>query len=192
MDSSTRRFDPQDAPPVMGQFAPVPRPPTAPLLQRDPRAVLEPLVRRNTNLIAFGLIALGLSLFFGHGSVAAAFGACIPLVIGAVLLYVYEDKGRPIGFLVPGAILTGLGLGGFVGMLLGLPGLFLIGMGLGFAAIWHQYREHWWALLPGGIMTVAGLSVTFAGHTAAWMLPLLLIGGGLWLFARQRTRAIRH
>jgi hypothetical protein len=154
--------------------------------------MLEPAIRRNTNLIAFGLIALGGLLFFGHGNAAAAFGAGIPLVIGLVFLYVYEDKGRNIGFLIPGAILTGLGLGGFVGMLMGLPGLFPLGMGLGFAAIAYLHREHWWALIPGGILTLAGLSVTFSSHALGWVLPFLLIGGGLWLLAQRRNATARH
>ncbi len=191
MDSNTRRFDPQEAPPMIGQVTTAPRPGTAPLTRRDPRGVLEPIIRRNTNLIAFGLIVLGGLLFFGHGSAAAAFGAGIPLVIGLVFLYVYEDRNHNVGFLIPGAILTGLGLGGFVGMLLGLSGLFPLGMGLGFAAIWYLHREHWWALIPGGILTLAGFSMTFSSHTLGWILPFVLIGGGLWLLAGRHNATAR-
>ncbi len=192
MDSSTRRFDPQEAETARGQVTSIPRPRTAPLPWRDPRAVLEPVVRRNSNLVAFGLIGLGGLLFFGHANLAAAFGASIPLVIGLVFLYVYETQNHNIGFLIPGMILTGLGLGGFVGLLLGLTGLIPLGLGLGFLAIAYLHREHWWALIPGGILALAGLAAIFSSHTVAWFLPFLLVGGGLWLLARQRTRTIRQ
>ena len=193
MDSSTRRFDPQEAETARGHIPTTPRPlPTTPIPWRDPRAVLEPVVRRNSNLVAFGLIALGGLLFFGHSNLAGAFGASIPLVVGLVFLYVYETQNRNIGFFIPGAILTGLGAGGFVAMLLGLSGLIAVGLGLGFLAVAYQHREHWWALIPGGILILAGLASIFSVHAVGWLLPFLLVGGGLWLLARQRTRAIRQ
>ena len=192
MDSNTRRFDAQETEAARGHVATLPPAATSPLSRRDPRTVLEPVIRRNPNLLAFGLIALGALLFFGRGHAAAAFGAGIPLVIGLVFLYVYEGKGRPIGYLIPGAILTGLGLGGCVGMLLGLSGFFPLGLGLGFAAIWYLHREHWWALIPGGILTVAGLSVTFSSYTLGWLLPVVLICGGLWLLARRHSATARQ
>jgi hypothetical protein len=187
MDSSTRRFDAQETETARGHVAPVPPPATRPFSRRDPRAGLKPVMRHNSNLVALGLIGLGALLLFRQGHAAAAFGAGVPLVIGAVLLYVYQTQHRTLGFLIPGAILTGLGLGGFVGMLIGLPGLFAVGMGLGFAAIWYQHREHWWALIPGGILTVAGLSMSLSSHFVAWFLPFVMIGGGIWLLARRRT-----
>jgi hypothetical protein len=192
MDSSTRRFDAQETEVARGQVAPFPPRATSPLPRHHPRAVLEPVIRRHSSLIGLGLIVLGALLFFGRGHAAAAFGAGIPLVIGLVFLYVYEDKNHHVGFLIPGAILTGLGLGGFVGMLIGLPGLFALGMGLGFAAIWYLHREYWWALIPGGILTLAGLSMTFSSYTLGWLLPFVLIGGGLWLLARQRNTVARR
>ncbi len=195
MDSSTRRFDPQETETARGQVTATatPRPiPTAPLPWRDPRAVLEPVIRHNSNLVALGLIGLGGLLFFGHAHLAAAFGASIPLVIGLVFLYVYDTQHHNLGFLIPGAILTGLGLGGVVGMLIGVSGLIPLGLGLGFAAIAYLHREHWWALIPAGILTLAGLGATFTSHTLGWFLPFVLVGGGLVLLARSRTRPIRQ
>ena len=147
------------------------------------------------------VIGLGLLFLLGGGNLAGVFGSAIVLAVGLVFLYVYRAQGRNFGFLVPGAILTGLG-SGIVLATLGLGGGWVpLGLGLGFCAIWYLYRAHWWALIPGVITGLAGLSA-LAGEASPWRggwgwhmgsfhsaWPLLLVVFGFWLvFGRRRWR----
>jgi hypothetical protein len=122
----------------------------------------------------------------------------IVLVIGLVFAasYVYT---RRYGLLIPAGILTGLG----AGILLEDFGYsrepVVLGLGLGFLAIYGvdllisgaRQRGRWWPLIPGGVLTViAGASGAFGpeGERAieqGW--PILLIAVGAWLLLRCRV-----
>ena len=78
-----------------------------------------------------------------------------------------------------------------------------LGLGLGFCAIWFLHRAHWWALIPGGILALAGLQDLAASgdsmmgtllgsnmHGGSWW-PLFLVLAGIWLFAARNRRAAR-
>jgi hypothetical protein len=124
----------------------------------------------------------------------------IVLVIGLVFAIAYAGT-RRYGLLIPAGILTGLG----AGILLEDFGVMgepvVLGLGLGFLAIYGgdlltsgaRAPGRWWPLIPGAILTViAGAESTFGAEGArviqlGW--PILLIALGAWLLLRGRISA---
>jgi hypothetical protein len=122
----------------------------------------------------------------------------IVLIIGLVFATAFAMT-RRYGLLIPAAILTGLG----AGILLEDTGAtgepVMLGLGLGFLAVYAvdaltsgaDRPGRWWPLIPGAIITViAGASGTFGVEGAraieqGW--PILLIAVGAWLLLRRRT-----
>jgi hypothetical protein len=122
----------------------------------------------------------------------------VVLVLGLIFGMAFAAT-RRYGLLIPAGILTGLG----AGIVLedsgakGEPAL--LGLGLGFLAIYavdaltSGAREpgRWWPLIPGTITTViAGASGTFGDEGAraiaqGW--PIVLIALGAWLLVRRGT-----
>lgn len=144
------------------------------------------------------LIAVGVTLFAVQ--LLQLDADVIVLVIGLVVAAAYVAT-RRYGLLVPAAILTGLG----AGILLedfGVRGEpVVLGLGLGFLAIYGadllstgaRAPGRWWPLIPGTILTViAGAESTFGAEGArlieqGW--PILLIAAGAWLLLRGRASA---
>src|SRR5215218_2256039 len=112
MDSDTR---------YLGSRSATPRPDnptttsalTAPaeIIPASTRRTIRAFVSRNSNILPLALIALGLLIFFGRPNFAVAAVGTTPLSLGLVFLYVYLQQGKQFQFLVPAALLTGLGLG---------------------------------------------------------------------------------
>lgn len=145
-----------------------------------------------------GLVIAGIGLFFLAGQLAPDIGRFVTLFIGLALLAVFVIT-REYGFLVPGSILTGVGVGiilepaasGDVG-----AGVMMLALAGGFLGIWligSLYRlpqSHWWPLIPGGILTLIGLvqvtGIDVAGTLRLW--PILLIVVGAFLLAKAITR----
>jgi tryptophan-rich sensory protein len=63
----------------------------------------------------------------------------------------------------------------------------LSAIGLTFLIVFLRDREHWWALIPGGIMTVVGLSFLIADSAVQYVAPIALIVMGVWVLVRQFT-----
>lgn len=142
------------------------------------------------------LIAVGVTLFAVQ--LLNLDGDVIVLVIGLVLAVAYAAT-RRYGLLMPAGIMTGLGSG----ILLENSGVMgepvVLGLGLGFLAIYAGdliatgAREpgRWWPLIPGTILTIiAGAESTFGADGArviaqGW--PILLIAAGAWLLLRGRA-----
>jgi hypothetical protein len=133
------------------------------------------------------LIALGAFLFFVQATGVGA--EAIVAVIGAGFLIAYGIT-RQYGFLVPGGILTGLGLGiVWETSTATAGGVVLIGLGLGFVSIWlvDLVMKHtpvaWWPLIPGGILATIGVLVEtgreglLAELTWLWPIALIVVGG---------------
>jgi hypothetical protein len=145
-----------------------------------------------------GLVIGGLGLFFLAGQWEPDIGRFVTLFIGLALLAVFVIR-REYGFLVPGSLLTGIGIGvalepattGDVEY-----GVMMLSLAGGFLGIWvigTLYRlpqNHWWPLIPGGILTLIGLvqiSRTDAeGVLRLW--PVLLIIIGALLLVRTIAR----
>ena len=142
------------------------------------------------------LIAVGVTLFAVQ--LLNLDGDVIVLVIGLVFAVAYAAT-RRYGLLIPAGIMTGLGSG----ILLENSGVMgepvVLGLGLGFLAIYAGdlistgAREpgRWWPLIPGTILTIiAGAESTFGADGArviaqGW--PILLIAAGAWLLLRGRA-----
>ena len=145
-------------------------------------------------LVVLGLLFLGAQWFDVTGAV----------VLGAVSLFfvVIYATTRAYGFLVPGMILGGLAVG------VGLQeygydpsgGVVVLGLGAGFIAIYVvnvfvHTPASWWPLIPGGILSVVGVTQvaegTAAAETVARLWPLGLVAAGAVIliatFVRPRT-----
>lgn len=136
-------------------------------------------------LIALGLAFLLMQYFeFGPG--------LILLLIGLVFLAGFVLT-RGYGFLIPGCILAGLGIGLIFGRApLREDATVLLGLGVGFIAIFVVQliavgKSHWWPLIPGGLLVLAGVgeSVPQAQLLVERGWPLILILIGLFIMAGQ-------
>jgi hypothetical protein len=154
--------------------------------------------RHDRDRTTLGLILIGGGVLFLLGTFSSfgGFGDLVLLALGGAFMYGYFSTkgGHRIGFLIPGAILSGIGVGQVLDHLAfnGLFNRFLGGditaltLGLGFCAIWFFERKHWWSLIPGTILVLAGLS-SMAYIGALWPLALIIIGVYL-LYGQSRRR----
>lgn len=150
-------------------------------------------------LILLGLLALAAQF--------VEFGEWLGLLILPVLGLIFFAWGiatRESGLMIPGGILSGLGLGTLLitagpfasvdGDLQG--GIFMLAFALGWVSIpvvsaLVTGDNHWWAVIPGAIMGLIGVALVFGGvaFTALEWLgriwPVFLILGGLYLLLRR-------
>jgi hypothetical protein len=120
-----------------------------------------------------GILLLGLGLVllvmqFVPQVRAMDLWSLFPLVVGVAFLAGF-GYARQYGFLIPGCILTGLGLGALIdkfvqGGLFGVEGT-VVGLGIGFLAIYPidlavrgRQPGQWWPLIPGGIILATGVA----------------------------------
>jgi len=149
------------------------------------------------NTIAIALIILGVLMSLGRllPDAGALTGGMVLLTIAAGFLF-FAFWRRIYGLLIPGAILTGLGVGiPFAELTNGVSVLW--GLALGFVAIMVVGRALFnvrspWPMFPavplfcvGAIVAIASLPTFFAG-SMIWF-PLLLIAAGLYLGWGRRT-----
>ncbi len=129
-------------------------------------------------LIALGMVMLLAQFFeFGPGLLLLFFGLLFFIAYGAT---------RSFGLLIPACILAGLGIGIVVGRApMREDASVLLGLGLGFIAIFVIQlvvagRSHWWPLVPGGLLVLAGLAEAVPEGQVlverGWPLVLILIG----------------
>lgn len=153
-------------------------------------------------LIVLGLAFLAMQFFerpWGPGLIFALVG--VIFVIGAAIT-------RNPGLYIPGFILLGLGVG--LATMTILPQedknwpLILIGLGLGFLAIWPTVtmpqRQHPWSLYPGGILTgfgllfwmamygVIGLTMESLASILRWWPLILVVIGAVIVYRWYRER----
>jgi hypothetical protein len=157
-----------------------------------------------------GLILIGIGALALVGQLAPNFfgeelGIYFVLALGLLFL-VWGIAARNIGPLIPGGILSGIGLGIILVESVNLPegmddgGLFMLAFALGWGLITLlsavvTAKTQWWPLIPGGIMALIGLAVLFGGafmQMLQWMgflWPVILIVLGLALIiGAQRTK----
>lgn len=146
-----------------------------------------------------GLILIAVGALMLATYVVPDVGLYVVVALGLVFLAAFAIS-RMFGFLVPGCILTGLGVGvlltpqvpeGF------MTGAVIVGsLAVGFAAIaviaylWRLPEAHPWPLIPAAILgTVAAFLVIDRPEALEYLnlvaAVALIIGGG-WLFWRRR------
>lgn len=143
-----------------------------------------------------GVILVVLGVIFIAGQRLGIGGEGVTAAIGLAFLTAFAFT-RNYGFLVPGGIMTGLGLGIVYKMRSdGNSVPVLLGLGLGFASIYALDAVNrrtvwgWWPLIPGGVLTLIGLvrasrSEGWLGVVGQWW-PLALIAVGAYLLVRPR------
>ncbi len=166
---------------------------------------MEREVTRNRLIAGVGLIIVGLMILAAQFVRSDWLGFLFLPTLGLVFL-VWGSAARNVGLLIPGGILSGIGLGVFL-IEKGIPGLeemgkggvFFLSFGLGWGLITllsavFTDRVHWWPLIPGGIMVLFGGALWMGGaalevlnFVGRWW-PLVLIGLGLWLLLRRGMR----
>lgn len=138
-------------------------------------------------MIGLLLILIGLGILAANLFRVRLVGPLILAMVGAAFLAGYFSR-RFYGLLIPGCLLLGLALG-IAGESILKAGLTVLGLGLGFLAIYgidllYRRSTHWWPLIPGGILVLVGLA-QLPGldilPSIAW--PLVLIVAGLFLLA---------
>lgn len=153
----------------------------------------------NTRNLAPGMILIALGALFFFVQLTDLGGEAIVAVIGGAFLVAYAFT-RQYGFLVPGGIMTGLGLGILV-QSQATPeagGVVVIGLGAGFLSIYlidllvRGASALWWPIIPGGILATIGILVeadrveVLAELEWAW--PLILIAIGVIVLFTQMRR----
>lgn len=124
-------------------------------------------------------------------------GEAVVAAIGVAFLAAFAYT-RNYGYLVPGGIMTGLGLGILYQAQRRDTGwAVVLGLGLGFIVVYlvdvltgGRRAGRWWPLVPGGILLAIGLLQAsgepgLIGTLARWW-PLLLIAIGVVLLLRRR------
>ncbi len=140
------------------------------------------------------LLILGVGLLIEQLVPELTFGSLLILGLGGAFAIAWL-VGRINGATVPALVLLGWGLarvGGELGYLTG-DGWELLFVGIGLLLAWVlgrvQNARREWALVLGAILTVIGLadaadSLPFT-FDAAIVIPVLLIGAGVWLIWRR-------
>jgi len=162
---------------------------------------------KKTNGVIGGVILIGIGLVallgqFVDIQVGEMIGLMILPALGLIFL-VWGIAARNAGPMIPGGILSGLGLGIILVEKVSWPqgmdegGAFMLAFALGWALITvltavFTPKVHWWPLIPGGIIAFIGLAVLFGGvflktlslMNLVW--PVLLIILGLFVIYNAR------
>ncbi len=160
-------------------------------------------VRRGGLVAGAALILIGVWSMVGQFIDFDAKGILFLPVLGAVFL-LWGILTRSGGLLIPGGILTGIGVGVYLmdnmrgGDLseTAAPGVFLLSFAGGWALITllslvFAEEKMWWPLIPGGILALVGVAL-FIGGTALdvlelvgrWWPALLILAGG-WIIIKR-------
>ena len=140
----------------------------------------------------------GIGLLLLLGQVVPDMGRWIPLIVGLAFMAAFFVR-REYSFLVPGSIVTGVGVGVLLAdavsgdvegavVVLSLAGGFLGIWVLG--TVFRLPQNHWWPLIPGGILAIVGViqmaDADLEGLTRWW--PLILVLIGLLIIGRAYVR----
>lgn len=136
-------------------------------------------------MIGAGILFLFQSLGYLKGA-TGLFWALVFAVAGGVFLYVFFTNREQWWAIIPG--LTLIGLGGLIALDTYAPRwgdplgvvLFLGFIGLSFWGIYLNQREHWWAIIPGGVlMTIAAFIAVETFIPGEGVVGIFFLGLGL-------------
>jgi hypothetical protein len=159
--------------------------------------------RRNTLVGGALLVAIGLLVLLAQNIKTESLGLLFLPALGGLFL-VAGIVGRQVGFLIPGGILTGIGLGAILTQNPQIAvtdsaqgGVFFMGFALGWFLITvlskvFTHDTQWWALIPGTIMALIGGALMLGGaalnvleFAGRWW-PLILVALGLVIIVRRK------
>ncbi len=163
-------------------------------------------VPRNRTTVAVILLVVGVIALLANITQSSVLGLLMLPALGLLFLGLGVTTHR-FGFIIPGGILTGLGIATFLSIQVFTPGdqetggVVVLGLGLGFLVIpvfGHFMSEprgnHVWAFVPGIILGLIGLAL-FAGDAGLNLLsalgqiwPVILLAIGLYLLLWPRKR----
>jgi hypothetical protein len=143
-----------------------------------------------SRIVGFLLIVVGGAALVATTTPLGGEIVVVSLGLGFLGCYVVT---RTYGLLVPGAILTGLGVGTLVAAAGSPQEATTLGLGLGFLAIAGldvllrgRTGAWWWPLIPGGVLTVIGTStMTGVQDVGRYVVPLFLVALGVRLLLRR-------
>ena len=148
-----------------------------------------------------GLILIAIGALMLATYVVPDIGLYVVLGLGLLFLVAFAFT-RAYGFLVPGGILTGLGVGvaltPYVAPDLATGALIVGSLALGFAAIgviayaMHLEEAHPWPFIPAAILGTVAIFLAIGNPEALQYLSIvvavaMIVGGG-WLMLRQRGK----
>lgn len=181
------------------QAAGAPGPPSV----SDPRQPPVPRgeVIRDRGALVAGIVIIGIGLLLLLAQLVPDTGTWIPLVVGLVFLAAALYR-REYGFLVPGGIISGVGVGVLLEPALDEPwagAVMPLSIAAGFASIWvlgqlmRLPQNHPWPLVPASIIAlVAGVQLADAdvdGVMRWW--PLIVIAFGVVIIGSALIRRRR-
>jgi hypothetical protein len=149
------------------------------------------------------LIAIGVLVLLAQNIKAEALGLLFVPALGGLFI-VAGIVGRQVCFIIPGGVLTGIGLGLIFTQNpqaalteTAQGGVFFIGFALGWFLITvlsklFTSETQWWALIPGTIMALLGGALMLGGaalnvleFAGRWW-PLILVALGLVIIVRRK------
>jgi hypothetical protein len=144
---------------------------------------------------AYVLLAVGVMVgLIGQGVLS---DLLIPVyVLAAILLpflVTYLRDREQWWALIPAYVLLAVGVmvgligQGFLNDLL-IPAYVMFAIALPFFVVYARDSSQWWALIPGGIMTLLGLSFLVAEGMFQYVAAVALLLAGAWTLARQFAR----
>jgi len=159
--------------------------------------------RRSTLIGGALLVAIGLLVLLAQNVQAETLGLLFLPTLGGLFL-IAGIVGRQAGFIIPGGVLTGIGVGALLIQGSSGPlsetaqgGMFF----LAFAGGWFLItvltaaftcHTQWWALIPGTIMALIGSALLLGGaalnmleFAGRWW-PLSLVALGLVIIVRRK------
>ena len=137
-------------------------------------------------VLVLGGIALLLQNLDIFKSAGSLFWSVVFLLAGAAFFSVYIENHLHWWAFIPAFTLVGLGLSSLLDLVLlalrvDLGGaLFLLGISIGFSAVFVVNRQHWWAVIPAGVLaTLAVVSVVDSGNFGIDSGSIFFLGIGL-------------
>jgi hypothetical protein len=120
-----------------------------------------------------------------------------PYVLAAIalpFLIAYVRDRKQWWALIPAYVLLAIGLmvfltdGEFISDELVAPYVLFV-IAIPFFVVFVRNTQNWWALIPGGILAVIGLSFLIAQAAVEYIGAVVLVAAGVWIVVRQFTGA---
>ncbi len=110
--------------------------------------------------------------------------------IGLPFLVVYVRNTENWWALIPAYVMAAIGtMIGLIGLRvlndLLIPAYIMFAIAAPFLFVYLRNPRNWWALIPGGIMSLIGFGFFMGSGVFQVVVPVVLIAGGLLLIARQ-------